>query len=143
MKIKFKKLYPEAVTPNYAKQGDAGLDLTSIGYKYDHLTKSHIHSTGIAIEIPSGFVGLLFPRSSISKKTQVLSNSVGVIDSGYRGEIKFVFKNTDHDFYHSHYQSGERIGQLIIVPYPTIELEETDELSDTDRGSGGYGSTGQ
>lgn len=144
MVVKFKKLHKDAVTPSYAKSGDAAMDLTSLGFKYDDTTVSHIHSTGIAVEIPPGFVGLLFPRSSISKKTQTLSNSVGVIDSGYRGEIKFVFKNLDlNDWSHTHYQKGERIGQLIIIPHPVIELEEVSELSDSERGTGGYGSTGQ
>lgn len=143
MKIKFKKLHGEAVTPAYSKYGDAGLDISSITYTYDSQTKSHIHTTGIAIEIPYGFVGLIFPRSSISKKTQLLSNSVGVIDSGYRGEIKFVFKNTDvSQSYHSHYQPGDRIGQLVIIPIPLIELDQVTELSDSERGSGSYGSTG-
>lgn len=135
-KIKFKKLYSDAVTPSYAKNGDAGLDLTALSVT---LEKNFIeYGTGIAVEIPQGYVGLVFPRSSVSKKENFyLKNSVGVIDSGYRGEIKLRFnKSSDH------YTAGEKIGQLIIIPYPTIQLEEVDELSSTDRGQGGFGSTG-
>lgn len=142
MKVKFKKLHPMAVAPSYAKDGDAGLDLTSIGFKFDYKTKNFVHGTGIAIEIPVGYVGLIFPRSSISKKNMLLTNHVGVIDSGYRGEIKFAFKEIPTDGEHNLYNAGDRIGQLIIVPYPTIELDETDELSDTSRSDGGFGSTG-
>lgn len=143
MKVKFKKLYPEAITPTYAKEGDAGLDLTSIGFKFDCITNNFIHNTGIAIEIPNGYVGLIFPRSSLSKKDMFLTNHVGVIDSGYRGEIKFAFKELPVDGWPVTYKAGERIGQLIIMPIPQIELEEVNELSDTERGSGGYGSTGK
>lgn len=143
MKIKFKKLHKDAITPSYAKEGDGAIDLTSIGFEYDNVTNSHIHRTGIALEIPYGFVGLIFPRGSIANKTQILSNGVGVIDSGYRGEIKFVFKNVEDEKCHFHYKKGERIGQLIIIPHPQIELEEVKELSTTERGSGGFGSSGK
>lgn len=144
MQVKFKKLHPDAVTPTYAKAGDAGLDLTSIGFKFDYNTRNFVHGTGIAVEIPEGYVGLIFPRSSISKKNMLLTNHVGVIDSGYRGEIKFAFKEIPmDDGSHNLYIAGERIGQLLIVPYPTIELVQTDDLSNTDRGSGGYGSSGK
>jgi dUTP pyrophosphatase len=136
LKVKFKKLHPDAVTPSYAKDGDAGLDLTAI-------SKSHSdtfvqYGTGIAVEIPSGYVGLIFPRSSVSKlENFYLKNSVGVIDSGYRGEIMLRFnKSTDS------YRAGDKVGQLIIMPYPTVKLQEVDELSDTERGGGGFGSTG-
>jgi len=141
MKVKIKKLVPEAVIPTYAKEGDAGLDITAI----DILMENNPHygyieySTGLAIEIPEGYVGLLFPRSSISKTGMILANSVGVIDSEYRGEIKFRFKAIPGT---NLYDIGDRIGQLIIIPYPSIELEETDELSSTHRGDGGFGSSG-
>jgi dUTP pyrophosphatase len=97
--------------------------------------------TGIAIEIPEGYVGLMFPRSSISKTKQILSNHVGVIDSGFRGEIRFRFKKLAWDN-GDLYDVGDKIGQLVIMPIPAIELVEVDELSDSERGEGGFGSTG-
>lgn len=140
MKVKIKKLHPDAVIPTYAKSGDAGLDLTAVSIHFDDKFNS-CYGTGISIEIPKGYVGLVFPRSSISKKNLLLSNSVGVIDSGYRGEIKMKFKPTIHSSVK--YRKGDRIGQLIILPYPQIEFQETEELSETERGVGGYGSTGK
>lgn len=147
MKVKIKKLHPDAVIPSYAKVGDAGMDLTAVSIERDKYS-NFVYGTGLAIEIPKGYVGLIFPRSSISKKYQLLSNSVGVIDSGYRGEITFKFKDVQNnrvDKYENtnqSYEVGNRIGQLIIMPYPQIELEEVEELSQTERGGGGYGSTG-
>lgn len=139
MKVKFKKLSTRAITPTYAKLGDAGLDITAIS-----VTEAELYTefgTGIAVEIPDGYVGLMFPRSSISKTKLILSNHVGVIDSGYRGELKFRFKKLLWDF-GDIYKIGDKIGQLVIVPIPHIELEETLELSNSDRGTGGFGSTG-
>lgn len=140
MKVKIKKLVPEAIIPKYAKAGDAGLDFTAVSKSYDN-DSNIVYGTGLAVEIPTGHVGLLFPRSSISKHSLLMSNSVGVIDSGYRGEI--ICKMKQSNFYNSSYVIGDRIAQLIIVPYPAIEFEEVDELSTTERGDGGYGSTGK
>lgn len=157
MKVKIKKLSEKAVIPSYAKNGDAGMDLTAISKKIDN-HGNVVYGTGIAMEIPKGYVGLVFPRSSNSKTDLRLTNSVGVIDSGYRGEIMFKFRNDNfasmnpmlkNDLingqlgFSNEYQIDDRIGQLIIMPYPTIEFEEADELSETERGSGGYGSTGE
>jgi dUTP pyrophosphatase len=134
--VKFKKLYDDTVIPSYAKVGDAGLDLTACHMTHDSTFIEY--GTGVAVEIPRGYVGFVFPRSSVSKKEDFyLKNSVGVIDSGYRGEIKLRFNKSD-----SCYEVGEKIGQLIIMPYPTVQLQEVKELSDSDRGSGGFGSTG-
>ena len=135
MKVKIKKLHYDAVIPSYAKPGDAGIDMIAVeGFETsDHVT----YKTGLAIEIPENHVGLLFPRSSVYKKGQMLANSVGVIDSGYRGEIMFKFTKSANQ-----YSVGDRIGQIIILPYPQIEFEEVKELSETNRGSGGFGSTG-
>lgn len=138
MRVKIKKLDEDAVIPSYAMPGDAGMDLTATSRWFDE-DGNVCYGTGIAIEIPEGYVGLVFPRSSISRKSLLLSNSVGVIDSGYRGEIKFKFKKTGSGFY----GVGERVGQLIIMPYPRVELEEVAELSETKRGTGGYGHTGK
>lgn len=137
MKIKIKKLVADAVIPHYAKPGDAGMDLTAVwmNQQMEIIT----YGTGLAVEIPEGHVGLLFPRSSIYKTGMFLTNAVGVIDSGYRGEVMMKFEMTDS---RKMYQVGDRIGQLLIMPYPLVEFEEVSELSSSDRGTGGYGSTG-
>lgn len=141
MKVKIQKLNKEAVIPNYSKAGDAGLDLTAISKevidKEDHGYISY--GTGLAVEIPERFVGLIFPRSSLSNTGLILSNHVGVIDSGYRGEITARFKHIPGT---KDYNIGDRIAQLIILPYPNVEFEEVEELSTTERGIGGHGSTG-
>ena len=148
MKIRFKKLTPDAVAPTRAHSTDAAFDLAA-NRRYVDDYGNIVYGTGIATEIPHGYVGLVFPRSSIAKKRLVLSNGVGVIDSDYRGEIMLKFKPTlataeqnlaTYDFI---YQVGERIGQLMIVPYPDIEFEEAAALTQTERGDGGYGSTGK
>lgn len=137
MRVKFKKLEREAVQP-IKTDGNAGLDMTAI--RIEHTDMYTEYDTGIAVQIPEGYVGLLFPRSSISKYDLVMANSVGVVDSSYRGPIKFRFKNMKK--HPKMYTIGERIGQLIIIPYPDIEIVEVNELSSTDRGVGGFGSTG-
>jgi dUTP pyrophosphatase len=143
MQLKIKKLHKDAVKPEYAKDGDAGLDLTAVEM---YSTPDYIgYKTGLAIEIPKGYVGLLFPRSSNSKKHLLLANSVGVVDSGYRGEIELRFKiasNTSENFLEI-YKVGDKVAQLMILPYPSIEFEEVEELSDTARGEGGFGSSGK
>lgn len=140
MKVKIKKLHENAVIPKYAQKGDSGLDLTAVSLGYDY-NNNVVYGTGLAIEIPYGYVGYIFPRSSIADKTLSLANSVGVIDSNYRGEIMLKFK--DKGEIGITYNIGDRIGQLIIMPIPSIELEEVEELSDTNRGTGGFGSTGK
>ncbi len=138
MKVKIKKLHPKAVIPNYAKAGDAGMDLvitSIIGENKEDIS----YGFGISMEIPEGFLGLVFPRSSIRKYDLILSNAVGVIDSGYRGELQATFKKTG---LHK-YEVGDRGAQIIILPYPDIEFEEVEELSNTERGEGGFGSTGK
>lgn len=139
MIVKFKKLSPLAVIPRYSKPGDAGMDLTATS-KIDNTTFQCTYGTGISVEIPEGYVGLVFPRSSIRNTELILSNSVGVIDSGYRGEIQATFIKTN-GLESWDYKIGDRIAQLIIIPYPQIEFEEVEELSQTDRGTGGFGST--
>lgn len=147
MKVKFKKLDPMAVMPTKAHPTDAGFDLTTISDGEPCDMGAHVYHTGIAVEIPKGYVGLVFPRSSISNKNISLTNSVGVIDSGYRGEIMAKFK-PDYTWgstgdYGEVYKAGDRIAQLIIMPYPEVEFEEVNELSESDRGKGGFGSTGK
>lgn len=166
LNINFKKTAKKAVIPTYAKPGDAGLDMTAISI---NITDNYIeYDTGIAVEIPEGYVGLLFPRSSISKYDLSLANSVGVIDSGYRNSIKFRFKTTntnnfkyyldivrgwfggiqevklretESEYDRKLFKVGDKIGQLMILPYPQIVLNQVDELSTTERGEGGFGST--
>ena len=139
MQVKIKKLHPEAMIPMYAKRADACLDLYATEVIKDQYG-NYVYLTGVAIEIPTGYVGLLFPRSSVSKTCMSLANSVGIIDSGYRGEIMLKFRQTGDA--NSIYKSGDRVGQIMIMPYPKIQFIEVDELSTTDRGDGGFGSTG-
>jgi dUTP pyrophosphatase len=142
MNIKIKKLHEQAVIPSYSKEGDCGLDLTAISVStIDKSRFGYIeYDTGLAIEIPEGYVGLIYPRSSLSNTGLILANHVGVIDQNYRGSIKCRFKavpNTDI------YSVGDRIAQLIIQPCPKIEFEVVDELSDTNRNDLGFGSSGK
>lgn len=142
--VKIKKLDVNSEIPSYSKLGDAGLDLTATSIHAQH--EFIEYGTGLAIEIPNGYVGLLYPRSSISKYDLIQCNSVGVIDSNYRGEIKIRFKRTtglkSAIFDEKLYNIGDRVGQLIIMPYPNIELVEVEEISDTSRGIHGFGSSG-
>jgi len=138
MDVKIKKSNKLKNTPKYAQEGDAGIDLTAT----EVLSESDLqitYSTGISLEIPVGYAGLIFPRSSIRKKSLILSNSVGVIDSGYRGEIQATFIKTDCG---SVYEVGDRICQIIIVPYPKVNLIPVKRLTETVRGENGFGSTG-
>ena len=143
MKINIKKLSENAVIPQYAKPGDAGMDViaTSINVTDDYVE----YGTGLAFEVPEGYCMLIFPRSSNSKKDLLLCNSVGVLDSGYRGELKLRFKNIIPTVLSKdlpkHYNIGDKVGQIMIIPCPEIEFNEVEELSETDRGSGGFGST--
>lgn len=142
MLIKIKKLTANAVTPSYANPGDAGMDLTATSISIvDTKDYGYIeYGTGIAVDIPEGFVGLLYPRSSISKTGMWLANAVGLIDSGYKGEIKARFKAIPNT---KIYDVGERIAQLVLMPVMQVTIEETDILSESERGEGGFGSTGK
>ena len=144
MQVKIKKLHPNAVVPSYAKWGDAGMDMYAATKGKADKYGNMVYHTGIAMEIPDGHVGLIYPRSSVSKTPHSLRNHVGVVDSGYRGEIIFKFGWVESSSYESKvYDAGDRIGQIIIMPYPKVEFIEVDELSISDRGVGGFGSTGQ
>ena len=139
LKVKVKKLKENAVIPTYSNDGDAGMDLTIceiISEDSDSIT----YDFGLAFEIPHGYVGYVFPRSSIRKYDMLLTNSVGVIDSTYRGGVQGTFKKTGGK--NKTYQIGERAAQIIIMPYPKIFMVESDELSETVRGILGFGSTG-
>jgi len=154
MEVKIKKSHPNAIIPKYESAGAAGMDLTATSKEYDNHGNA-VYGTGLAFEIPEGYVGYIFPRSSNAKKDLLLSNSVGVIDSDYRGEVIFKFKPsiyysmdgtpefTEVPLHHlNNYEISDRIGQIIIMPYPKIEFVEVDELDKTERGNGGFGSTG-
>lgn len=144
MEVKIKKLNPNAVLPKKAHPTDAGFDLVAVSKEYKN--GCAVFGTGLAFEIPVGYVGLVFPRSSIANTCMSLTNAVGCIDAGYRGEVMAKFKGTVNydcvEEYGKEYSVGDRIGQLIIMPIPDVEFVEADELSETDRGTGGYGSSG-
>lgn len=141
VKIVKHKMYDE--TPSYAKNGDAGIDLIAVKVIKEEVDQI-IYDTGVSLEIPLGYVGLVFPRSSIRKKSLLMTNSVGVIDSGYRGNIQCTFNKTETCIDDSYkYVIGDRICQLVIIPYPKINLIPVKSLSKTDRGVSGHGSTGK
>jgi dUTP pyrophosphatase len=152
MEIRFKKLIPEAKTPFRKIDIDAGFDLyaTSVEETPDFI----VYYTGIALEIPEGYVGLVFPRSSVTKYDLMLKNCVGVIDASYRGEIMCRFQGTNSIQYSAGnkkmkiygdniYKVGERVAQVVFLELPKITLKEVQELSETQRGSGGFGHTGK
>lgn len=156
--VKFTKKAKKATMPVKAHATDAGFDMTAVSRT---ITDDYIeYDTGIAIAIPEGYVGLLFPRSSVSKYDLTLCNSVGCVDCGYSGNVKFRFKVTkpaydleikNHPWWSKVikkpttpkiYQVGDKIGQLVIMKLPEINLVQVDSLDETDRGEGGFGSTG-
>lgn len=143
MVVNIKKLNEKAIIPTYAHSTDAGLDLTAVSCEYNQGMDAYVYGTGLAMEIPEGYVGLVFPRSSNRKTDAYLTNHVGVIDSGYRGEIMLTYKQRDSLKLKKPYEIGDRVGQIIIIPYPSIKFNEVEELSSTDRGEGGHGSTGR
>ena len=141
MKIKVKRLNELAMLPTKAHATDAGFDLYATSKTYDN-DNNVVYGCGLAFEIPEGYMGLVFPRSSNAKKSLLLSNSVGVIDAGYRGEVTAKFKRL-YPISQGEYAIGERFTQLIVMPIPAVEFEEAEELSESERGVGGYGSSGK
>lgn len=137
LKIKIKKLNPEAKIPSYAHPGDAGMDVYAVSK--NETEKFIEYGTGLAFELPTNHVLLVFPRSSISNTDLSLTNCVGVLDTGYRGELKMRFRKTGE----VDYAVGDRIGQILVLPYPEIDFEEAEDLADSVRGEGGFGSTGK
>jgi len=168
MEVKIKKLVPYAIIPTYAKEGDAAMDVTAISI---NITEDYVeYDTGLAFEVPENYVMLIFPRSSNSKQDLVLANSVGVLDSGYRGSLKLRYKrqyrvrninndgitllqttnvafgrNIESYIFDANkiYEVGDKVGQIMIIPRPKINFKEVDELTETERGDGGFGSTGK
>jgi dUTP pyrophosphatase len=141
MKIQFKKLVQEAQKPKFGKPGDAGADLVATSVDFSRKNQV-VYGTGLAVEIPEGMVGLIFPRSSVRNYDLSMSNCVGVIDSGYRGEIMVTFNILNLHTVENSYQVGDRIAQLVILPVPLAQYVEVNELSETQRGTDGHGSTG-
>ena len=176
LQVKIKKLHPDAVIPSYAHETDCGMDLTAVSKTFDEYGNV-VYGFGLAFEIPEGYAGFIFPRSSNHKSGLLLTNSVGIVDSCYRGEVTAKFasryamirpkklvdkikmffetkksfkKAIFNDIYtnpcldkNANYNIGDRVAQMVILPYPKVEFVEVDELSDTERGTGGYGSTGK
>lgn len=174
IEVKIKKLRDDAVIPTYAKDGDMGMDLTAVEMEYKSDIDCFVYHTGLAFELPKGYGMLLFPRSSNRKTDAYMTNHVGILDSGYRGELLICYKNrTDiknigimrmmallvnnlceragfknrvpvpADKVSTPYNVGDRIAQLVILPYPQVKFTEVDELSESERGKGGHGSTGK
>lgn len=138
VEVKFKLLSP-GCEPTQAYSGDAGWDLYARAREWsgNNLVTYHL---GVAVEIPPGYVGLVFPRSSICTSCLYLSNSVGVIDSGYRGELRAIFRQ-DTSSRALTYEAGAKVAQLIIIPYPHVELVQADTLNESERGAKGFGSS--
>lgn len=143
IKLRFKKLVDEAVVPTYGSVYSAGADLYNCGPDTVIAPgQTLLLHTGIAVEIPEGLVGLVYARSGLaSKRGLAPANKVGVIDSDYRGEIMVALHNHSAD--PQTVESGERIAQMVLTPYIHADYEEAEELSDTVRGAGGFGSTGE
>ncbi len=139
MILKVKKLHPDAIVPKYAHEGDAGLDLFSIEDLEISPGEKKLISTGISIEIPKNYVGLVWDKSGMAANHN-LHTLAGVIDSGYRGEVKIVLMNLGKES--KQIEKSQKIAQLLIQPIETAGIQEVLELSDTSRGEGGFGSSG-
>lgn len=143
VQVRFKKLNPEAKVPTYGSSWAAGADLYALceGDLLIPAGETVLVHTGIALEIPEGYAGLIYARSGLaSKRGLAPSNKVGVVDADYRGEIMVSLHN--HSAVDQVVAVGERIAQLVVTPFLRVEFEEAEDLSDTVRGAGGFGSTG-
>ena len=140
IKVNVKKLHPDAVMPRYAHTTDCGADLTAISKTIDEYGNI-VYGFGLAFEIPEGYAGFIYPRSSNCKTGLWLTNHVGVIDSHFRGEVTARFSRGKSVV--NEYNIGDRVAQMVVMPFPKINYDEVDELSDTERGTGDYGSTGK
>lgn len=142
MKIKIKKLSDRAILPTYGSEFSAGADIYALDSACIEPGKTSLIRTGISVEIPVGYSGFIYARSGLATKRGLApANKVGVIDCDYRGEIMVALLN--HSDETQEILSGERIAQLVIAPYIKAEFEECDCLSHTNRGNGGFGSTGK
>jgi dUTP pyrophosphatase len=137
--IKIRKVHPDAVIPFRAHATDAGMDVTAISME---MTEDYVeYDTGLQFQLPEGYAMLIFPRSSNSKKDLLLCNSVGILDAGYMGNLKLRFKLTTEGYTEKIYNPGDKVGQIMIIPYPEINFIETEVFNETERGDGGFGST--
>ncbi len=142
IRIPLKKLKDNAVVPKYAYAGDAGVDLCATEHYVLQPFERALISTGIAIELPEGYAGFVLPRSGLAVKHGIsIVNAPGLIDSNYRGELKVCIVNLDA---HNSFvvEAGDRIAQLVVMPHPVVTFSEVDELNSTERGVGGFGSSG-
>ena len=137
--VKIRKVHPDAVIPFRAHATDAGMDVTAISME---MTEDYVeYDTGLQFQLPEGYAMLIFPRSSNSKKDLLLCNSVGILDAGYTGNLKLRFKFTTEGYTEKIYNPGDKVGQIMIIPYPEINFIETEVFNETERGDGGFGST--
>jgi dUTP pyrophosphatase len=137
--VKIRKVHPDAVIPFRAHSTDAGMDVTAISME---MTEDYVeYDTGLQFQLPEGYAMLIFPRSSNSKKDLLLCNSVGILDAGYTGNLKLRFKLTTEGYTEKIYNPGDKVGQIMIIPYPEINFIETEVFNETERGDGGFGST--
>jgi dUTP pyrophosphatase len=143
MKLPIRRLDPDAVLPAPAHPGDAGLDLVANAEVTLKPGERAMVPTGIAVAIPEGYAGLVLPRSGLASKHGItLANAPGLIDSGYRGEVMVAVVNLDREEAYT-IARGERIAQLVIAPFATVAVEESDALPASERGEGGFGSSGR
>ena len=143
MKVRIKKLTDRAIIPTFGSTGSAGGDLYSAenGEIIVEPNQTVFIGTGLAVEIPDGYVGLVYARSGLATKSGLApANKVGVIDSDYRGPIIVALKNESDEM--QYIEHGERIAQIVVQPYVCVEFEETENIGTTARGEGGFGSTG-
>ena len=137
--VKIRKVHPDAVIPFRAHATDAGMDVIAISME---MTEDYVeYDTGLQFQLPEGYAMLIFPRSSNSKKDLLLCNSVGILDAGYTGNLKLRFKLTTEGYTEKIYNPGDKVGQIMIMPYPEINFIETEVFNETERGDGGFGST--
>lgn len=137
--VKIRKVHPDAVIPFRAHATDAGMDVIAISME---MTEDYVeYDTGLQFQLPEGYAMLIFPRSSNSKKDLLLCNSVGILDAGYTGNLKLRFKLTTEGYTEKIYNPGDKVGQIMIIPYPEINFIETEVFNETERGDGGFGST--
>ncbi len=139
VKIKFKKIHEDAITPKYANPGDVGMDLHSVEEFTLKPNETRLTKTGLSIQLPRGYASLIWPRSGLASKNSIHIMG-GVIDPDYRGEYGVILKNLGHEDFQV--TKGMRIAQLLIQPVAEAEMEEVNELNETERSSGGFGSTG-
>ena len=142
IELAIRRTRPEAVPPRRAYPGDAGLDLTACERRELAPGERAVFGTGWAVAIPPGYAGFVQPRSGLAARHGVtIVNSPGLIDSGYRGELQVTLLNTDREQAFA-VEPGMRIAQLVVVPVPEVALHEVEELPESERGTGGYGSSG-